>query len=84
MLLDDVLGKALLVGEGAVTLMALLRAVQGRMRRMQRLVLQMGSQAARVREPLVAPVALEGHNFGGRKVFGGPLEVENSKHNKNT
>ena len=49
---------------------------------MQRLVLQMGSQAARVGEPLVAPVALEGHHFGGRQVFGGFLELENSKHNK--
>ena len=49
---------------------------------MQRLVLQMGSQAARVGAPLVAPVALEGHHFGGREVFGGPLELENTKHNK--
>ena len=81
--LDDVQGKVLLVGEGAAAFLALLGVVQGRTGLMQRVVPQMHGQGAAVGEPLVARGALEGLFGGGEKVLGGSLlEVENSPHIK--
>ena len=59
-LADNMLGEAMLVGEGALAFVALLRAVYRLTRRVQGVELQVGCQVSCIGEPLVARGTLEG------------------------